>query len=577
MKITTIDKDVKELLSSHYFVIPRFQRPYSWDKSNVEDFLNDVVTESDSDYFIGSIVCFKEGKSLLGIVDGQQRLTTITMILCALRDCFEEHDLGDSAAGIHTLIERRNIDNRAEFVLKAESSYPYLHHMIQTQPSSRGDREVAASEEETTLQDSYTTIGGFLQSEIRSINDDVGVPASKKKVAIAQRLSSIRDRVLQLKCIYIELDSEDDAYTVFETLNTRGKDLRVSDLVKNHILRLVRPSNKELDKAKDKWGEILRQFDECAADIELDTYLHHYWLSQYEFLPLKKLYKSFKVRIKNRSEATKELEKLASDGEIYRWIHEPSAREWAIEQRPIRNAIDALLMFRVRQPVPFVLSVAREWQGERIKGSVAARALKALEDFHFSFTALTSQRSSGGISAMYALHARRLCSSQDPNAKAKEIADLVKKLKERLPSYEEWELGFRSLIYGFSLQRTKKLVQYVLRKLDEHWSKRDVPDYQLLTVEHIAPQSSHRTKRGSRGMSIRQIVSIGNLILVGKELNEKLASKPFMEKKKILIDNGVITEKDDVLYNADQWTENEIRRRTESLARIGYEKIWTIS
>ena len=86
MKITCVDKNIKDILETGYYVIPRFQRPYLWDRDNVEEFWNDAVVEAEGEQFIGSIVVYRAKEGKLGIVDGQQRLTTVTMILCALRN-----------------------------------------------------------------------------------------------------------------------------------------------------------------------------------------------------------------------------------------------------------------------------------------------------------------------------------------------------------------------------------------------------------------------------------------------------------------------------------------------------------
>src|SRR6476646_2664769 len=88
VKITCIDKELKTILSSGFYKIPRFQRPYLWEKEQVEDFWSDAIANEDPDYFIGSMVVFLASHDTFGVVDGQQRLTTITMILCALRDAF---------------------------------------------------------------------------------------------------------------------------------------------------------------------------------------------------------------------------------------------------------------------------------------------------------------------------------------------------------------------------------------------------------------------------------------------------------------------------------------------------------
>ncbi len=108
MEIKTKDLTIKNLLEQGFYKIPRFQRPYSWDRENVDEFWNDVVVSDDSDYFIGSFVLYrdKSDPDLYFIVDGQQRLTTITVLLAAVRDAL--HELGQTplASGVQKLIER---------------------------------------------------------------------------------------------------------------------------------------------------------------------------------------------------------------------------------------------------------------------------------------------------------------------------------------------------------------------------------------------------------------------------------------------------------------------------------------
>ena len=104
--------------------------------------------------------------------------------------------------------------------------------------------------------------------------------------------------MLALKLIFTALDNDDDAYIIFETLNTRGKDLTLSDLVKSHLPRLMKPSNKGVDLAKDKWSEINETFEESQADLSVSTFIHHYWLSRYDYTTEKKLYKALRKQIK---------------------------------------------------------------------------------------------------------------------------------------------------------------------------------------------------------------------------------------------------------------------------------------
>lgn len=122
MKITCIDKEVRKVFETGYYVIPRFQRPYSWEKDHVAEFWDDAIVENSADYFIGSIVVFKKNDEHFGIVDGQQRLTTITMILCAIRNQYNEYNLTNLSKGVHSLIEKIDLNNTANYILQTETS-----------------------------------------------------------------------------------------------------------------------------------------------------------------------------------------------------------------------------------------------------------------------------------------------------------------------------------------------------------------------------------------------------------------------------------------------------------------------
>jgi uncharacterized protein with ParB-like and HNH nuclease domain len=88
LKIDANDKEIRDIFSLGYFKIPRFQRPYSWDHDEVESFWDDIILEKAENYFIGSMVVYQTKKPYFGIVDGQQRLTTITLILSTIRNAF---------------------------------------------------------------------------------------------------------------------------------------------------------------------------------------------------------------------------------------------------------------------------------------------------------------------------------------------------------------------------------------------------------------------------------------------------------------------------------------------------------
>ena len=186
------------------------------------------------------------------------------------------------------------------------------------------------------------------------------------------------------------------------------------------------------------------------------------------------------------------------------------------------------------------------------------------------FTAVTSQRSSGGISFMYALHARRLSGASKLDGKIAAINELIKKLRAKRPSYSEFEVNFLEIRYSRKLTRQKKLVQYVLAKMDRALNHKGIAiDYSQMTIEHVAPESaSHATQQ----LPHASVASIGNLVIVDQDLNEKLANKPFAQKKAALINSAIWI--DDNLKAAAVWSKKEISQRAKRLAKMAYNKVW---
>lgn len=221
-------RSIEELLTgSDYYVIPRFQRPYSWDSGNLDEFWRDVIEDNDAGYFIGPMVAWRRGAPpVLAVVDGQQRLTTVILLLVVIRDARLEQGRVRLAKGVHRYIERPDRDNELRFVLQPEITSAFLNNAILREEPARGIG--TGSEEEHALKQAHLDLRDRRQKAVR------------ERPQPETELRRIRDKVLGLRVIWIEHGNEDDAYVVFETLNSRGKDLEVVDLLKNHLLNKLR-------------------------------------------------------------------------------------------------------------------------------------------------------------------------------------------------------------------------------------------------------------------------------------------------------------------------------------------------
>jgi uncharacterized protein with ParB-like and HNH nuclease domain len=569
MKINSVDKDVKAILGYNYYCIPRFQRPYRWLRENISDYWNDTIAESDGDYFIGSIVVYKIGGDIYGIVDGQQRLTTITMMLCAIRNALKDEGFDDLANGVHRFIERPNIDNKPVYVLSTETSYPYYQEYIQK--FGAATVEVKPKEEEKNLETAFEQIREFVRESMLAIKTDPTIAEDLKIEKVKNKLVDIRDRILSPKLIFVELDNEDDAFIIFETLNTRGKDLDVSDLVKNYLTKLIKPTNIGVDTAKIQWERIVSTIEGSSAELSVDTFLHHYWLSHKDYVTVKKLFKKVKKEIKNKkSNAQSFLNQLEKEAITYREINETAAKKWRKEESSMKGSLDAYRLFKVKQEIPMVISVMRDYKKGIIKTKDATNILNAIENFHCIFTAVTSQRSSGGISQMYASSARDFAAANTREKKLSFVKDLRKKLKTKIPSYQEFEANFKEICYTDKITKQKDLVKYILSKIHAYYTQDKVIDYDLMTIEHILPQS----EIGKNDINEKDVGQIGNLILVPSKLNTELGKKNFLDKKRILESKNVLL--DEKVKNVTSWGKQQIEERTKWLAENAYSKIWKI-
>lgn len=557
MRVVSQDKNIGEILTSFFFKIPRFQRPYSWTQDNVEDFWTDSVSSHSKDYFIGSMVVYRE-KGYLGIVDGQQRMTTITIALAAIRDQFKLVNKDDLAKGLQLNIEKMNIENQPEYVLQTETSYPFFQEKVQKfgVPSGR----IIEGEEESAIKIAYEKLFSIISNEVIKIRE-LHTKADEYELAVVNYLRDCRDRILNLKLIFIELDNEDDAYIIFETLNTRGKDLEISDLAKNHFLKLLKKLNAKVDISKDSWRALIKNIESSKFDVTINDFLYHYWHSKYAYVTKKNLFKALKQKI-TEDNAESELAILINESESYRSIFDHEYKKWGKGEFDIQSSLMGLSIFGVSQPYPVLLAALARYSEKKLRLTDLRKLIHTVENYHFISSAIVGKRSSGSLSTTYSKYGIKLRSLDDNDKVVKLISELKDYLNVSQPSFEEFKANFRNVKFTEKESKQKKLVQYILGKFDKV-NRVDPPvKYESMTIEHIVPQH----------LNTNSVGLIGNLIYVSKELNEKLGTKNAKEKLKILRDANYPL--DPYLSKLEDFDEKNILERTDGMAEVAYRQIW---
>ncbi|HDL7339044.1 TPA: DUF262 domain-containing protein [Yersinia enterocolitica] len=569
MKIEANDKDVQDIFSLGYFQIPRFQRPYSWEREEVENFWDDVIKNNPENYFIGSMVVYQSKKPYFGIVDGQQRLTTITIILSAIRDSFIKLGQENLAKGIHKYIEKANVDNENEFILNSETSFPFLQGVVQS--FKKDDISCDVGMEEKNLKNAFEFIFIKLLELIPEINEPNLTQPDMFPSGIddpIQKLKDIRDKVLALKLVFIQLDNEEDAYLIFETLNARGRDLKTSDLVKNLFLKKLKSTNNRFDSAKEIWNKLVSMFDNNFGEQIIDAYLLHFWISEYNYTTEKKLFSEVKTYLGDDGDKSLQLlQTLVNVAQYYQMMLNPNNTSWGKEERVVRDSLIALNSFKVKQQSSMVLALLRSWKNGKLKLRGLKTALIKIEYFHFVFNAITSQRSSGMISTIYSEHAIRLTKSSNTDEIQSVLNSLFRSLNKKLPSYEEFHVNFIELNYISNKTRSKNIIKYALSKqLGDAINCLNI-DHDFLTLEHYISESE--LKNGEKESVVG---SIGNLLLIDDKTNNSILNNLDVKEKYNVL-SELIYPLEKTFITEAEWDEVKVKERTSRIAHVLYNSV----
>lgn len=579
MDLHAYTRTVNDLFSTNKkYVVPRFQREFSWREDQLSELWKDIVSNiltkasnlENQEYFIGSLVLIGEDNSTgFKIVDGQQRLTTITILLSALVDAFKEINRKDLAEGLYAFIEGRDVSNKKYFKLENENPKPFLQKSIQNFEKEQAE---PISDEESTLFEAFNYFKKKLlkTSLIKDFEEFWKTSNADDETKLCIVLEAIRNQVLNLKTIYITVGKEDEAYTIFETLNARGMNLSAVDLMKNEIFKVLAEEH-PADDARNKWKSLRSILTAREERINIDIYVRHFWLSNYEFLTEEKIYKSFKRKTNSDKILIKKfLDHLVKEANNYKKITAPLPTDWRQqEEKSVYDSLVALNIFKVTQVRTFLLALLAQREKKLIDLTDLKECAGALENFHFLFSAITSSRASG-LESKYSKFARDLRSCNDTKSSRKLLEELKEDLKQKVPTPETVKYGFRGLIYTNDQTRHKRLIQYIFRRWELFLTKTYEVEPAEFTLEHVAPQAEKKLAHC--------VGSLGNLLPLGGQINNLADTKNFKDKVELYKASklSIVAEFVKKYEDTTIWTEKEINERTEDIAELAYTQIWKL-
>lgn len=549
------DYAISDILNKSVFEIPRNQRRYVWKKPHWQDLYEDIVfsiTET-KPHFVGSIVLEGEGKkdglSYYTIIDGQQRLTTITIVLLAIMKHFHENDMTDDFLGTISYLQSKNNSNQDITILNSEyhvSLASLIRNMIALKDKSLS---MASFVEANTLSKTKDKcIGDALRFFYSAIRDDV-----QQVDNVQKRLREIRNAVLDMTAVKIVSSSEEDSYTIFEILNARGQELAAHELLKNYIMRYIQPTERR-DDAKMMWEDMER-----AVGSSMDKFIKHY--ATHRFGDTRDKYNSPYQAIQKATHG-QNIGELFDDiklkSEYYSKIIHPDKGEDGNCDEIEYAIFDFFRTKRFEQFRPVLLSLIHQRSLGKLSSQKYELTLKYIYNFFVCYTIIGEEKSNKLEDVVFK-YARMLEDSYSDEL----LQEFANNLKRKIPSYEWFLNAFKNVGWSnhydlYKGEKNKTRVQIILEVIELFVSQaHNAHDF---TVEHILPDSDGITN-----------AQIGNLIPLEDALNRSCANKSltdkcgFYEKSSFTSARGIATRFREKPFDPS--------KRTEYLAKLMYNNI----
>lgn len=494
------------------FRVPLYQRDYSWNKTHWNDLWLDIETnrKQDSKHYMGSIVLVSKHKKEYDIIDGQQRLTTLTILVLAvvdlLRDMVKmEIDKENNEKRIDLLISdfigkksltSLNYQNKIEL---NESNNPFFSTYLTNFRKPINVKSAVKSNK--LLYECFNYYKEIVEEEIFH---------AKNVESLISFVEYISDSLL-----FIQITATDDlsAYLIFETLNDRGLDLSVTDLLKNYLFSIVAESDKS--HIKNIWDVTINHVSYSG----FPKFLRHYWMMQNGLIQEKELFKTIKRHINTPPSAFDLLNNMSEISEIYSALSAPNHQLWEGEER-VKKYIRELNLFNVTQCYPLLMNAylyldKEEW--------VATFRICSVISFRYM---VISGLNPNALESKYNEACKAINSGLATSAR-----DIFKILSSLYVSDNDFERNFESKV--IRTKRSTKLARYVIYSIENHLSPHSF-DYELDngSLEHILPENPSNVWNTDFPKDVEDnfIYRLGNFTLLEPDKNRLIGNKSFTDK-----------------------------------------------
>jgi len=565
-------KSIEQLFTGDIkYAVPKYQRSFAWGPDEVGELWEDLVASIDrpGEYFLGTIVLHRKQNGPLEIIDGQQRLSCLSMIFGAIRNIFlASHDqragqLEQSFLGARGF--SRDAILTPKLVLNQTNNETFVQYILGSQDLEK--IEIASKAKD--LHPSNRLLLDAYKSFLDKTLEKVGAKGTQADDFLVPLIDTIRSRV---KLITITVTSEEDANLFFESLNARGKELAISDLVKN---RLYFEVGDQVDRAQQLWD----QMENELGNRPIPEYLRHYWIAKKtdEKSPNvreKGLYRLISQDIGGKqANALMLLEDLRRTSIDYARISSNDLwpEDTAYDDSFIAT-LDEIRLFRVTQCNPLLINAIQTFTNPED----IAKTFRIVTNFSFRYFIIGNQ-SPGNLERISANIAYGIRSGTYTTPS--DIADAFRAVSP--------DPSFRSDFTFASIPKSRsRIARYILAKICNHIAQQSQkcgverivnPNSRQVNLDHILPQDIKDPWPSYFLKDVEPtdyVYRIGNLTLLTSSINRDAADISFSEKKRLALDTSELPI-NQYFNPISTWGSQQIEARQDNLAKIALE-VWKL-
>ncbi len=545
---------VSNVLKTRRFRVPAYQRSYAWEHEHVEALLNDIneaIRNKEHEYFLGSVVVTGPVNQRYEVVDGQQRLATVSLLIAAIKDIFQKDGDTEVVTSVRTEFlastDRKTKEREPKLVMNEVDNELY-QELIESIPQINTDRYYRQSHKR--LIEAARTILNYMEKLCSNSKD-----AEEDLHAWLDYLET------NLKVIVVTAPDDSNAFVIFETLNDRGLELAISDLLKNYLFH---KSGEKIEETKNRWLSMVAVLESASDDPLIVTYLRHFAMSKYGLVREKELFGLIKRKITSKKSALQLSSDLCNTAKIYSALINTEHEFWNNYDPKVREWVAAINLLGMTQIRPLLLAILEKFHADNVRKSFEKLVAVAVR------FQIVGGAGGGSLEKIYGETAKSVSES-----KLTTVADVVKAFTT-LPVDSAFEQAFT--VASISKQ---KLARYYLRSLEDGASsvddKEKVPskDPGRVNLEHVLPLTLNSEWQKSWNIDEARAFQsrLGNLALLSSKGNSSVGNEAFRKKKDLYNKSGFHFTK--LLSNYENWDKSSIDDRQRLMANIAV-KVWSV-